>query len=139
LIERATTVAGEIATARAVAADEGVVVRGSIKKRAGAGWVSATSSHVDIIVLNAKREIAQTQTTTFSPPEVPATMRGIDGRSRYSAITQRPKQDSLNRIVFHNMPRSEFRFYQLGSVGLRASRLPFGLSRFAFPEMILLS
>ena len=134
-IEKGTTGAGEIATARAVAAGGGVLVRGSVKKRAGAGWVSAAYSHVDIIVLNAKREITQTQTTTFSPPDVPATMRGIEGRSHYSAIIQRPERDSVIRIVFHNVPRRECRFYQAASLGAGASHASFVSPPFAFSEV----
>ena len=118
LIERATTGAGEIATARAVAAGDGVLVRGSIKKRTGAGWVSAVYSHVDIIVLNPKRKITQAKTTAFSPPNVPATMRGIEGRSHYSAIIRQPAPGSTISIRFHNVPRKECQFDQPASRGV---------------------
>lgn len=77
LIEKATTGGGAIATARALASADGVSVRGSVKKQAGAGWVSAAFSHVDIIVLNLRREVIQSETVRFTPSEIPATERGI--------------------------------------------------------------
>ncbi len=111
-IEKTSTGGGEVATARAVAAGDHVLVRGSVKKRFGAGWVNAAYAHLDILVLNSMGEVTQYRTTTFSPSNIPATLRGIAGRSYYYASLQQPAAGATIRVRFHNMPRMACQFYQ---------------------------
>lgn len=111
-IETGTTGGGEVATARAVAEGDRISIRGSVKKRSEAGWVSSAYAHLDIIVFNSRRGVTQSTTATFSPSSIPATMRGTEGRSHYSVIIRRPAPGSTISIRFHNVPRQECRFYQ---------------------------
>lgn len=112
-IEKATTGDGEIVTARAVVERGRVSVRGSVRKKFGAGWVSGAYSHVDVLVLNPKRRVAEAQTTYFFPSDIPNNLRGEEGRSSYyAALKALPAPGSVIRVVFHNIPRRQCGFYR---------------------------
>lgn len=114
-IEKATTGDGEIVTARAVADHGRVSVRGSVRKKFGAGWVNGAYAHVDILVLNSGRKVIESETTYFSPSDIPNNQRGEEGRSNYSAVLRAlPTVGSVIRVVFHNTPRRECEFYRKG-------------------------
>ena len=111
-VEKVTIGADEVLTARVVVDGDCASVRGSVGKRFGAGWVSSAYAHLDIIVFNSQREVIQTETATFSPPEIAATVRGIRGRSHFSAIIRRPTAESVIRVVFHSVPGKQCQFYE---------------------------
>ena len=110
-IERATTGGAEVVTVRALASGSHALVRGSLEKQARPGWVSAAFSHVDVIVLNSNRRITETEVVSFFPSEIPATLRGVRGRSHFSTTIRQPPAGSLIRVVFHNVPRKQCQFY----------------------------
>ena len=114
-IEKATTGDGEIVTARAVAERGRVLVRGSVRKQIGAGWVSGAYAHVDVLVVNPQRRVAEAHATHFSPSDIPNNQRGQEGRSHYSVfLTALPAAESIIRVVFHNIPRQQCEFYRAG-------------------------
>jgi len=111
-IERATTGDGEIATARAVLDGDHVSVRGSVRKKFGAGWVIGAYSHIDVLVLDSRRRVIEAKLVHFSPEDIPNNLRGDEGRSRfYATLRAIPKSRSLIRIVFHNVPEEQCEFY----------------------------
>jgi hypothetical protein len=114
-IEKATTGQGEIVTARAVLNRDHVSVCGSVRKQSVPGWVSAAYAHVDILVLNSHREIAEALTTYFSPSLIPKNQRGQEGHSNYcAALKAIPNAGSVIRVIFHNIPERQCEFYRSG-------------------------
>ncbi len=110
-IEKATTGDGEIATARAVLDGDHVSVRGSVRKRFGAGWVSGAYSHIDVLVLDSHRRVIEAKPVHFSPAEIPNNLPGQEGRSRfYATLRAISGPRSLIRIIFHNVPEEQCEF-----------------------------
>lgn len=111
-IEKISHGGGAIATARAVAEDGNVSVRGSVGK-AGPGWVITAFSHVDVIILDANRKVLSGIATKFFPSEIPNTSRGEEGRSRFSVhIARALPPGGTIQIAFHNVPARECEFYR---------------------------
>jgi hypothetical protein len=110
-IERISHGGGAIATARAVAYDGGVLVRGSVRK-ASFGWGTTSYSHVDVVVLDAKRRVLGGIATKYFPSEIPNTSRGEEGRSRFSVRLSRALPPGATiQVVFHNSPVRQCEFY----------------------------
>jgi hypothetical protein len=90
-----------------------VSVRGSVRKKFGAGWVSEAYSHIDVLLLDSHRRVIETKLAHFSPEDIPNNLRGHEGRSRfYATLRAIPEPRSLIRIVFHNVPEEQCEFYR---------------------------
>ena len=103
--ERISSGSGEIITAHARKDARGAYVFGEVGKQFGAGWVTAAWSHIDVIVLDPKSRHLQSLATRFFPSTVPATQRGIRGRSSYFVrLPSVPPAGSTIIVAFHQVP-----------------------------------
>jgi hypothetical protein len=92
---------GRPATGHVLKDAHGIYVWGYVEKL-GPGSVTAAWSHIDIVVLDSKNQPLQKITTRFAPAEIPASQRGIAGRSRYFVqLPSVPPPDSSIEITFH--------------------------------------
>lgn len=99
---------GKIVTAHARRDARGVFVSGYVEKGFSPGWVTAAWSHIDVVVLDANGQSLEGVATTFSPSEIPASLRGIRGRSSYFArLPFVPPPGSTIKVAFHNIPISQ--------------------------------
>lgn len=98
---------GKVATGHVRKDARGVYVSGYVEK-AGPGGVTATWSHIDVVVLDAKGRQVKKTTTKFFPSEVPASQRGVAGRSRYFVrLPSEPSNGSTIEVSFHPAAMSE--------------------------------
>jgi hypothetical protein len=101
--ERISRGGGEIITAHARKDSRGTYVFGDVGKQYGAGWVTTAWSHVDVIVLDSQNRHLQSLATRFFPSTVPATQRGIKGRSSYFVrLPSVPPAGSTIIVAFHS-------------------------------------
>jgi hypothetical protein len=108
-IERlSTNGSGRIATAHAGKDAHGVFVSGRVEKGFSLGWVTTAWSHIDVIILDSKGRVTQGIATNFFPSNIPASQRGITGRSSYSVrLPSVPPGGSTIRVGFHHVPISK--------------------------------
>jgi hypothetical protein len=104
-MERISRGEGEIITAHARKDSRGAFVFGDVGKQYGAGWGTTAWSHVDVIVLDSKNRYLQGLATRFFPSTVPATQRGIKGRSSYFVrLPSVPPAGSTIIVAFDQVP-----------------------------------
>ena len=109
--ERISRGEGEIITAHARKDARGAYVFGEVGKQFGAGWVTTAWSHVDVIVLDSKNLYLQGLATRFFPSTVPATQRGIKGRSSYFVrLPSVPPAGSTIIVAFDQVPTIQCKY-----------------------------
>lgn len=108
-VERVSTNgAGRLATPHARKDAHGIFVSGRVEKGFSPGWVTTAWSHIDVVVLDSKGRVTQGIATTFFPSEIPASQRGITGRSSYSVrLPSMPQTGSTITVAFHHVPLSQ--------------------------------
>ena len=122
-IERISHGNGAIVSVRAVADNGTVSVRGSVRKT-GIGRVASSNSHVDVIVLDSGGRVALGIASTYFPAEIPNTVHGIEGRSRFSVRIPLPlPQGATIRVVFDSGPVFQSQFYHGTSASVFAAGL----------------
>ena len=78
------------------------------------GWVERSSlgnpppwSHVDVLVLDARRRVIEAQLTNYLPRSIPHGLRGSFPRSRFTVRLQaQPPRGSSVKVIFHAQPKS---------------------------------
>ena len=119
VIEKATTGAGEVATARAVAGDR-VSVRRICEAAVWAGSDPCCLCPCGCNCSQLETGRSQSEMTTFSPFGCSGNLtRDKKADPHYSASIRRPTPGSVIRIVFHSVPKRNIRSTNLHLLGIR--------------------
>ena len=106
-VEKVSVGSGKISTGRASKDAHGVFVSGYVE-RLGPGRETGAWSHIDVAVVDSSGRTLHQAAAKFFPSEVPATQRGITGRSRYFVrLPIVPPAGATVRVAFHQSPRAE--------------------------------
>lgn len=105
-IERISGGGGQITTAHLRAYGKNVFVSGLVGRQSLGDpppW-----SHVDVIVLDSRKRIVETTSTTYLPRDIPHGQRSGFPQSHYTArLAALPAAGSTIQVVFHSAHRDE--------------------------------
>ena len=105
-IERVSGGGGQIATAHLRAYGKNVFVSGLVRRQSLGD--PPPCSHVDVIVLDSRKRIVETTSTTYLPRDIPHGQRSGFPQSSYTArLAALPAIGSTIRVVFHSAHRDE--------------------------------
>ena len=105
-IERVSGGGGEVATAQLRAYGKNVFVSGLVRRQSPGGPPSW--AHVDVIVLDSRKRVVETTSTTYLPRDIPHGQRSGFPQSHYTArLTTLPAAGSTIQVVFHSAHRSD--------------------------------
>ena len=96
---------GRITTGQVRAYDKRVFVTGLVERQSVGN--PPAGSHVDVLVLDARRKVVERVTVRYSPRDIPHGQRGRFPQSHYTArLTALPPPGSTVEVRFHGLPES---------------------------------
>ena len=105
-IERVSGGGGQIATAHLRAYGKNVFVSGLVRRQSLGD--PPPCSHVDVIVLDSRKRIVETTSTTYLPRDIPHGQRSGFPQAHYTArLAALPAAGSTIQVVFHSAHRND--------------------------------
>ena len=105
-VEKVSGGGGSVASAHVRAYKSGVFVSGMVRRRSIGD--PPAGSHIDVIVLDAKRRRVAATAVNYLPHEIPHGKRGAIPQSHFTArLVALPPADGIVQVLFHGTPKSK--------------------------------